>query len=137
MTINSLDEESISLESSELEFIQKSYDQVQEIFERSCYDCHSNNTDIPIYGYMFPVNLYLQDHVSEGRESLNFSKWKSYSAKKRSTLAFEIVEEVEEDAMPPASYKLLHSKAIIDPETFQKIKRWQEEQERYYENSQK
>src|SRR5690606_41618258 len=48
-----------------------------------CYDCHSNYTRYPWYSSITPVNYWLADHVKEGTEHLNLSKWSDYSVKKK------------------------------------------------------
>ena len=32
--------------------------EVQNILKTSCYDCHSNNTNYPLYSYVQPVAWY-------------------------------------------------------------------------------
>jgi cbb3-type cytochrome oxidase cytochrome c subunit len=46
----------------------------ERILQEACYDCHSNNTRYPWYANVQPVGWWLQHHVNEGKESLNFSE---------------------------------------------------------------
>ena len=48
---------------------------VTAIFERSCYDCHSNRTVWPWYSKVAPVAWLLSNDVTEGAPRLNFSNW--------------------------------------------------------------
>ncbi len=48
---------------------------VRAILDRSCKDCHSNETRWPGYGYVAPASWLLVRDVNEGREHLNFSEW--------------------------------------------------------------
>lgn len=74
--------------------------EVHAILERSCYDCHSNQTRWPWYSRMAPVSWLVASDVHEGREHLNFSAWRSDSTDKRHELREEIRKNVEEGEMP-------------------------------------
>lgn len=81
---------------------------VLETLQVSCYDCHSNRTTYLWYDKIQPIAWYIQDHVDEGKEELNFHEFGSYSEKKRDHKIDEVVELVEEGEMPLQSYTLLH-----------------------------
>ncbi|MDT0643103.1 heme-binding domain-containing protein [Zunongwangia sp. F363] len=51
---------------------------VSNILVESCYDCHSNNTAYPWYNNIAPVNLFLNNHVKDGKRHLNFSEWANF-----------------------------------------------------------
>ncbi|HKX83809.1 MAG TPA: heme-binding domain-containing protein, partial [Pyrinomonadaceae bacterium] len=48
---------------------------VRAILGRSCNDCHSNETVYPWYSNVSPASWFLQNHIDEGRNELNFSLW--------------------------------------------------------------
>ena len=98
-------------------------EKVQKNLQVSCYDCHSNNTEYPWYNKVQPVALFLENHIKDGKEHLNFSEFGNYTTKKQKKKLKEISEEVEEGEMPLTSYTLIHwdakisdtdKKAIID-----------------------
>ena len=60
----------------------------------ACYDCHSYKTKYPWYAKVAPVKFWIQNHVVEGREHLNFSTWGSYEPKKADHKLEECVEEM-------------------------------------------
>lgn len=94
---------------------------VREIFERSCYDCHSNQTKWPWYSHVAPASWLVADHVEEGREELNFSNWPAYDdAHTRD----EIVEETTEGEMPMGSYLLIHRKARLSDQDLEILRKW-------------
>ena len=76
---------------------------------RACFDCHSNETKYPWYSRIAPASLLLADHVSEGREAMNFSDWDNYYIE-----AEEVEEAIQRGEMPPQSYLLIHSDALAD-----------------------
>lgn len=56
---------------------------VATVLRTSCYDCHSNNTQYPWYSYIQPVRMFMDNHIKEGKENLNFSEFGNYSERKQ------------------------------------------------------
>ncbi len=108
-------------------------EKVALILKRSCYDCHSNQTKWPLYSYLFPVSLFLKNHIDEGRAELNFSNWESLSLKKKATLAGTILEEIEEGEMPLFSYTILHRDARLSKADIETLRQWAEKIETAYD----
>lgn len=48
------------------------------VLDRSCRDCHSNNTLWPWYTQIAPLSWLIARGVAEGRKAVNFSEWGSY-----------------------------------------------------------
>ena len=82
----------------------------------SCYDCHSNNTDYPWYSKIQPSAWYLEDHIQEGKDELNFNEWAEYSDRRKNSKLRSIISQIEEDKMPLDSYILIHRDAILSDE---------------------
>ena len=82
----------------------------------SCYDCHSNNTDYPWYSKIQPAAWYLEDHIQEGKDELNFNEWAEYSDRRKNSKLRSIISQIEEDEMPLDSYTLIHKDAILSDE---------------------
>jgi len=78
----------------------------------ACYDCHSDHTDYPIWAYVTPINFIIQDHINEGREELNYSRWDRFVGSKH---AAESSESMAEGEMPPADYAMMHGHAQLSP----------------------
>lgn len=97
---------------------------VAEIFRRSCYDCHSHETDWPWYSRVAPVSWVLAHHVDEGRSELNFSTWSDLGEKDRSELVHDIWEETSEGHMPLREYLILHPEAKLSDEALETIHIW-------------
>lgn len=98
--------------------------QVQEILQESCYDCHSNNTSYPWYNNVAPVSYWMSDHINEGKEHLNFSDWENYTLKKKDHKLEELIEEVEEGKMPLKEYKWTHDSAKLTQEQIDSLVSW-------------
>lgn len=82
--------------------------EVKSILDKACMDCHSYETTYPWYANVVPVNYFLDNHIKEGREHLNFSEWNVSPAGDQRHMAEEIVEVVSEKEMPMLTYWLVH-----------------------------
>ena len=58
-------------------------DDVKQILETSCYDCHSDHTNYPWYTNIQPIGLWMQHHVDEGKQHLNYSQYNTYKPKRQ------------------------------------------------------
>src|SRR6187402_12873 len=97
---------------------------VHQIFIKKCYDCHSNNTHYPWYVNIQPVGLWMQHHVDEGKDELNFSEFKTYPERRANHKIEEISEDANEGWMPLDSYLWIHKEAKVSPEDRDAINAW-------------
>ena len=97
---------------------------VKNILETTCFDCHSAKTTYPWYNAITPVNYWLNEHIQDGKKHLNFSKWNTYSLKKKEHKMDELHEEVEEGEMPLNSYTWTHSEANLSPAQIAAVVAW-------------
>ena len=97
---------------------------VKRILETTCYDCHSDKTTYPWYSSITPVNYWLDEHVNDGKKHLNFSKWSTYSLKKKEHKMDELYEEVEKGEMPLDSYTWTHDEANLSAEQIAAVVAW-------------
>lgn len=97
---------------------------VKQIFKRSCYDCHSNESSWPWYSKIAPSSWFVINHVNEARDEYNFSTWDKYSQEKKSEIIEEIWEEVDEGKMPLWSYIILHPDAKLSADDKKIIYNW-------------
>ncbi|MBF0287041.1 MAG: heme-binding domain-containing protein [SAR324 cluster bacterium] len=93
------------------------------ILQRSCFDCHSNETQWPWYSYMPIISVLLAHDVAEGRDEMNFSEWSRYSVKKQKHKLKESIEEISEGEMPMKIYTWTHPYAVIAPEELSLLKK--------------
>lgn len=99
-------------------------DDVNKVLQKACNDCHSNNTVYPWYSNIQPVGWWLQNHVNEGKEELNFSEFATYKNKKAAHKLEEVVELVEEGEMPLESYTIVHKEAKLTNEEKATLVAW-------------
>ena len=70
------------------------------VLDRSCRDCHSNNTVWPSYAQVAPLSWLMARGVAEGRKAVNFSEWGGYSPAARRTLLSVSCDDVSSGKMP-------------------------------------
>ncbi len=88
-------------------------DAVRVILHNACYDCHSNNTSYPWYSYVQPVGWLLSNHITNGKNELNFSEFGNYPQRRQLSKLDEIADNVTDDVMPLKSYRMMHENARL------------------------
>jgi len=101
-------------------------DQVASLLKNSCYDCHSNHTRYPWYSKISPVSWYLNQHVEEGKEALNFDEFGLLNQRKMITSLSNVCEVIESGNMPLRSYTLIHRDAVLEGEEVTAVCAWSE-----------
>jgi hypothetical protein len=97
---------------------------VRKILEVSCNDCHTNNTRYPWYTNIQPVGWWMQWHVNEGKEHLNFSEFAGYTPKRQHHKLEETAEMVEKGEMPLNSYLWIHGNAKLSAAQKDELLNW-------------
>ncbi len=97
---------------------------VEAILRTSCYDCHSNNTNYPWYSNVQPVGFFMEHHIKEAKEDLNFDEWGKYSKRKQENKLDRIVKQIKSDEMPLASYTLIHKNARLTTVQKKEVMDW-------------
>ncbi|MBA3873051.1 MAG: heme-binding domain-containing protein [Anaerolineae bacterium] len=85
--------------------------QTEQLARSACYDCHSNETRYPWYSHVAPVSWLIYDDINVARDSLNFSTWS-----KREIDVNDIIDQIQQGAMPLPIYLPLHSEAQLTAE---------------------
>lgn len=110
--------------------------EIQKILETTCYDCHSANTKYPWYSNIAPISYWMNGHIEEGKEHLDFSAWPELSAKKKDHKLEEFIEYVENGEMPLEEYTWTHEDARLTPEQREALMDWATEARLLYEVAQ-
>jgi uncharacterized membrane protein len=104
---------------------------VKAVLERSCQNCHSDQTAWPWYSYVAPASWVIAHDVHQARKEMNLSRWGTYSPQKREEKLESICEQVTNGDMPDAKYALFHRNARITPEERTAICQWTEDSRQY------
>lgn len=102
-------------------------EEVEDLIQMSCYDCHSNNTDYPWYDKIQPVRWFLEDHIREGKAELNFNEFGNYSERRKINKLKSVRSEIEKGKMPLASYIWMHRDAKLSAGDKKLIITWLDE----------
>lgn len=102
---------------------------VKAIFRRACYDCHSNATIWPWYSRIAPLSWWIYQHVSEGRNKLDFSQWSTLRDAQGHVMQSEsrlddICDDVRDGSMPLKSYLPLHPSARLSKDDITAVCKW-------------
>ncbi len=82
---------------------------VELIFRKSCFDCHSAQTEFPWYKNFPGIKQLIASDIAEARTHLDMSKgfpFRSHSSPLKDLEAIRKV--VGEESMPPVRYWMLH-----------------------------
>jgi Haem-binding domain len=99
---------------------------VRAIFERSCRDCHSNETRWPLYSQIAPMSWLVAGHVHDGRDRFNYSEWSTYDSDEQDKLLGSMCTLTKKGRMPLPSYLLIHRDAKLVPADAPAICAWSE-----------
>ena len=101
-------------------------EEVLTTLRRSCWDCHSNETDWPWYAYVAPMKLRVSQHVWMGREHVNFTEWDSYDAEELDEAYEDIAKVIDRGRMPLRDYLLVHRNAKLTTSDRKRLVSWAE-----------
>lgn len=87
--------------------------EVKALLQRSCKDCHSNQTVWPWYSYVAPGSWLVERDVRRGRDHMNLSNWPQYSFKQQEKLLADIASVAKNHKMPLPQYTLIHRDAKL------------------------
>nr|WP_298999165.1 heme-binding domain-containing protein [uncultured Allomuricauda sp.] len=110
--------------------------EVQKILESTCYDCHSANTNYPWYSNVAPISYWMDGHIEEGKEHLDFSEWPNLTAKKKDHKLDEFIEYVENGEMPLKEYTWTHKDARLTEDQRKMLMDWATEARTRYQVAQ-
>jgi len=98
--------------------------EVKRILKKSCYNCHSNETQLSWFDKPVPAYWIVLKHVREGRKHLNFSDIGALPAAQQNGALFESVSQIELGAMPLPAYEKLHPESTVTPEELAVLKNY-------------
>ncbi len=88
--------------------------QLHRVLERSCQDCHSDNTRWPWYTQLPPASWLIERDVAHGRAFMNLSHWETYPKASRLAFLAGLASVARDHTMPPHRYCLVHPGACPD-----------------------
>jgi cytochrome c len=98
--------------------------EVRHVLETKCADCHSSNTNWPVYSRFAPVSWLIEEDVHQGRTHLDLSQWQRYDRETRIDLLSKIGSEARSGEMPVKQYLILHPNARLSTSEQQLLYDW-------------
>jgi hypothetical protein len=92
--------------------------QTRALVVRACFDCHSNEVKYPWYSNVAPISWLVAEHVSDGREAVNFSNFRAGGEG-----SDNVIEAIREGSMPPSYFTRfgLHHQAKLTKAEMDKL----------------
>ncbi len=97
---------------------------VFSILQRSCQNCHSEQTTWPWYSYVAPVSWMVEKDVRDGRSHFNMSRWSEYNTDDRIQILAGIATNVKNKDMPLPQYVLMHRDARLSDGDIDMVYQW-------------
>jgi hypothetical protein len=97
---------------------------VLALIEKSCQNCHSFNTEWPLYSRVFPLSVVIARDVREARSHMNLSQWDTYDNSRKRQLLSQIGSVVRNGVMPPRRYTFAHPGARLTDKEVNEIYQW-------------
>ena len=94
------------------------------VLDRSCRDCHTQETRWPWYSNVAPASWFVANHVNHARSHLNLSDWAAYSPEDVRHHLEEMCQLVRKGEMPLPSYLWIHRHARPSSEDVQALCDW-------------
>lgn len=104
---------------------------VKAVLERSCKNCHSNETAWPWYSYIAPMSWVIARDVHRARRAMNLSEWGAYSAKRKAGKLEEMCEQLTNGDMPDRLYLFFHRDAVVTHDERNAVCQWTEDSREY------
>jgi hypothetical protein len=89
---------------------------VMTVLKKSCFDCHSSETQYPWYHNVAPVSWIMSDHIVRGRKALDFSNWENIDPAVKLKRLERAKQVINNDSMPKHDYLLMHKNAVLTNE---------------------
>lgn len=97
---------------------------LKELLEVACYNCHSNHTEYPWYASVQPFAFFISQHIQDGKSTLNFNEFAMYSDRRKQSKLRSMVNQIEENQMPPYPYQLFHQDATFSGKDKMELISW-------------
>jgi hypothetical protein len=97
---------------------------IMSVLQKSCYDCHSQETKFPWYRNIAPVSWVIADHINQGRKALDFSNWENIDPKLKLERLERAKQVIYNHRMPKSEYIMMHENAVLTSEEKQLLEQF-------------
>ncbi|AZZ37328.1 hypothetical protein CIK05_11180 [Bdellovibrio sp. qaytius] len=100
---------------SQNEFNQLYEAEIKPLFAKSCFECHSQNNELPWFHNLPVIKEIMDEHIAQAQKHLDLTHgFKNYKADQIQFKLDLIAHTVRNDLMPPKSYRLTHRVALTE-----------------------
>lgn len=99
---------------------------VKTVMEKACNDCHTNNTKYPWYATLQPIHWWMENHVKEGKQHVNYDEYTNRPLRYQFHKMEETIDMIKEGEMPLDSYTWTHKDAKLTDNEKKLIVNWAE-----------
>lgn len=101
------------------------FDELEPVFKRACYDCHSDKTIFPWYHGLPGIKQMIDDDIKDAQKHLDMSNGYPFGGHAGQAENLRAIKkEIEEGEMPPLMYRLMHWSAAPSDEETEAIINW-------------
>lgn len=97
---------------------------VSAILKRSCYDCHSNQSEPTWFDQIAPATHLVAHDINEARARFNFSEWSKIPSGLQQVLLWEMVNAIGLKKMPLGRYLTIHPGATVSASELAVLKQY-------------
>ncbi len=117
---------STNQEKEHLQQVNEKYlEKVKLIFQKSCFNCHSNQTVYPWYSKMPGAKQLINSDITEAKKHIDMTNdfpFKGHGTPKEDLEA--IAKAVTEKTMPPFRYKIMHWQSGLTKQERENVLEW-------------
>jgi len=105
-------------------------ERIQPIFEKKCFDCHSDHARYPWYYKIPGIKQLIDSDIHEAHQHLDFSKGYPFISHANPADDLDAIhDELEDNDMPPWDYRLMHPGTSITDQEKKTIFSWVDQSE--------
>ncbi len=90
--------------------------EAKAVLVTKCADCHSSETQWPMYARVAPGSWLIERDIVKAREAMDLSRWEEMPVERQEVLMAKIAHVAKSGDMPPVQYRLLHWEAGLSAE---------------------
>lgn len=99
-------------------------DSIKTVLKQSCFNCHSNQTQLGWYDAIAPISWLVKKDVDRAREAMNLSQWNDLTPSQQKGQLWAIFNMIKSHKMPLLRYRLVHPEASVTPDDVLMIERY-------------
>jgi hypothetical protein len=98
---------------------------VKPIFQKSCFDCHTSDTQYPWYAKLPGVKQLIESDITESKQHVDFSNDFPFSGHGTPIEDLKAIEKATENgSMPPFRYRIMHPGTRLTDDEKVIVKNW-------------